>query len=118
MRATGTAEITLCMARAASTPSRSVGLVTAVGGHAARDFRQRAHGAHVGVRLERLERQRPRIVRPQDRADGIVEHLAAAVDHHDVVADLLGLRHHVRREQHRRATPMLREDQVAAEAAC
>ncbi len=76
------------------------------------DLRQRAHDAHVGAWLERLERQRTCIVRPQDRAHGVVEHLAAAMDHDDVVAELLGLRHHVRREQHRRAAPMLREDQI------
>ena len=33
----------------------------------------------------------------------IVEHLLAAVHHHDVIAQLLGVRHHVRGEQDRRA---------------
>ena len=41
----------------------------------------------------------------------VVEHLVAAVDHHDVVAQLLGVHHDVRREQDRGPAAVLLVDQ-------
>ncbi len=51
-----------------------------------------------------------------DVGERVVQYLAALVHHDDVRADLLGLRHHVRREQDGRAPGMLLEDEVAQHA--
>ena len=53
---------------------------------------------------------RPRIELPPQSSHRFVQHLASLVNHHDVLAHLLGMRHDVRREQHRGAAAVLPQD--------
>src|SRR5690606_37700745 len=64
------------------------------------DHRQRRERTDVGIRVERIEQDRARVEAALNRRDRIVEHLPPAMNHHDVLAELLGLMHDVRREEH------------------
>ena len=77
------------------------------------DARYRRERPDVRRRVQRLEQDAARREPRLDVAQGVVEHLHALVDHHDVVAQLLGVDHHVRREEDRGAARVLFEHQVA-----
>ncbi len=77
------------------------------------DVRHGGQRAHVGIRVERLEQQAARARPRPDRRDPVVEHLLAAVDHDEVVAQQLGVDHHVRREDHGRPALVLLADEIA-----
>ena len=112
MRAAGTAEASRGMAlagfgavrRAESRSRRRAGETLSTSGSA-------PSGDRSGVAIERLEPDRARIVLAPDGRQRIVEHLLPAVHHDDVVAQFLGVRHHVRGEQDRRAALVLLEDE-------
>ena len=77
-------------------------------GRISRDAGQLAQRREVGRGVERLEPDDARVVLTPQAGHRLVEHLAPLVDHHDVLAELLGVRHDVRREQDRRAAALLR----------
>ena len=58
----------------------------------------------------------PRVELTPETRHRFIEHLPALVDHHDVLAHLLGVRHDVSREEYRRAPAMLFENVLAQNA--
>ena len=79
-------------------------------------IREVAEERHVRIGIQRLETESPRIELAPQRRHRLVEHFPAPVDHHHVLAHLLGVRHDVRREQDRGAAPMLVDDQLAQQS--
>jgi hypothetical protein len=51
---------------------------------------------------------RPVIELPPQSGHRFIEHLPSLVNHHDVLAHLLGMRHDVGRKEHGRTAPVLR----------
>ena len=113
MRAGVTAAVMRRIAAPGSEPSASRMSKPAAAGSTCSTSARRAKRREIRRRVERLEPDRPRIVAPPDRRHAVVEHLVAAMDHHDVLAHLFGLRHHVGREQDGRAAPVLLVHEVA-----
>ena len=113
MRPAGTALARRGMAARRVRAVHEQDLAAAVRRRDAFDFGERRERREVRVAVERLEPDRARIVLAPDRGQRIVQHLLAAVHHHHVIAQLLGVRHHVRGEENRRAALVLLVDERA-----
>ena len=62
------------------------------------DAGDRLQRQQIRARIQRFEQDAPRVVLAAQSGDRLIQHLAALVNHHDLLAQLLGMRHDVRRE--------------------
>ena len=111
MRAGATAAASARMATAGSVPAAMRTSQWPSGSRSDATKGSARSGARSRSRIERLEEHPLGIeLSPQFRG-GFIEHDASLVDHHHLVAQLLGLRHHMRGQQDGRAAAALIGDE-------
>ena len=112
MLATGTVAAICCIAVVGSMPGLQVHFAPVVGGLHVGNARHLTQHAHRRGLVERFDADDPPIELPPQAGHRLVEHLPAVVDHDHVLAELLGVRHDVRREEDRGTALLLGRHEI------